>query len=464
MTDTFAKNMAIFAPVKVRIDEAASHLQLVNSPAMGSSLSSGTLENNVDAYLNALLQSSTDNPLTVLNYRPCKLYDGSAKRVAKPDLSKQWFVYYSYRNPATKKMERKPVFKEINSYTTITERKKCAAFWIRVYNTLLRAGFSPFEAYVNPTTGEIDPNIISCMDMYLVEKKKVLAPKSYAPYSQHVNYFRAWVTRQQMNYMEIKDFKRSHIKLFLSDYQSRTKCSNRNINNIKDNIITLFNYFVKNFEDTIGKNPASGLEDLPYTTEGNRAYTDKQITLLKEIMQRENPNMLFFCEMIYETCARPHEEARLFQVRDLQFDQNRIHVRPELSKEGRSEYIPMSSRFMNRLQDYVKGYKETDYLFSIDRNPGKKSTNPFRPGPSPVSEDTLQTWYRKIKNQLGMHGEWSIYSWAHTYCCRAYLDTKDIFYIKEKKRHTNLAVTSNYLRGMGLFVDLQKVAENVREF
>lgn len=452
----------MFALKEARIDDAVTHLLKVIDPNQSSSLSLGTPLNTLETQFEALIEPLTDKSLTNLNYRPCKINYGP--KGEKPNVKSEWFVYYSYRNPATGIMERHKIFRELNSRPTLKEKKLYAGWIVRAYNILLQAGYSPYNEYFNPETGDIDSNIIACMDMYLNEKKKVLAPKSYAPYKQHVTFFRNWIIKKKLAHLNINEFKRSHIKMFLSDYQSETKCANRQINNIKDNIITFFNYFVKNFEDTISKNPASGLEDLPYTTQGNKAYTDKQIAQLKEIMQKDNPNMLFFCEMVYETCARPHEEVRLFQVRDLEFDQNRIHVRPELSKEGRSEYIPMSAKYMAKLKEYIKGAEETDYLFCINRNPGKPGLNPFRPGTKPVNEDTLQAWYKKIKNKLGMGGEWSIYSWAHSYCCRAYLDTKDIFFIKEKKRHTDLAVTSNYLRGMGLFVDLQKVAESVREF
>ena len=43
--------------------------------------------------------------------------------IANGDLSKRWYVYYSYRNPKTGKMERQnPIYKDINRYKTKYER------------------------------------------------------------------------------------------------------------------------------------------------------------------------------------------------------------------------------------------------------------------------------------------------------------------------------------------------------
>jgi hypothetical protein len=64
---------------------------------------------------------------------------------------------------------------------------------------------------------------------------------------------------------------------FLSDYRERSEkqareakasakrkpASNRQINNIKDNISSFFNYFKTNFEDEVSKNPVKGITDLP---------------------------------------------------------------------------------------------------------------------------------------------------------------------------------------------------------
>lgn len=474
MSIIVSKNRTINAVV----DEIMS---LRKSSSLSSGTSNYTQEGGFSPSTNiSQTNLSTSDQSTVLNYRPAKLYFGSSKKVNKPDLSRQWFVYYSYRNPKTGVMERQPpIYRDINTFNTIAERKQYGNALIVIYNELLRSGMSPYDEFVSKTDGHLNKNIVSCSKLYLSEKKKSLAPKSYAPYSQHVGWFIDWINEHRLSHLDIDQIKRHHITQFLSDYRvkseaaaalpdaKRKPASNRHINNIKDNIISFFSYFKTNFEDDVPKNPAKGIKDLPHVTQGNKAYTDAQIRLLKELMTKHNPRILMFCEMVYESCTRPHEETRFLKVGDLEFDQNRIHIRPELSKEGRSEWIPMGSAYMERLKEYVKGCPDHFYLFSVQRHLGANKFNrikpgPLVPGPTPISEWTLREWYKPIKRMAGLDETWSIYSWAHSYCVRAYLDTKDVYFIQMKKRHTDLSVTCKYLRNLGLFVDLNMIADNVR--
>lgn len=448
--------MAILAPSYCTINAVVDDIL---SSFESSSLSSGTAFTLPDG----TFQPSTDNTLTVLNYRSCKLYDGSSKKANKANLAAQWFVYYSYKNPNSGLMERQKIFRDINTFDSIRERREYARALIKLYNDLLKSGYSPYELYTDVETGDLDKNIISCCEFYLAEKKKSLAPKSYAPYSQHVGYFKKWIEKKKLTYLNIDQIKKRNILQFISDYRDDSGIAgNRQLNNIKDNVSGMFSYFVKNFDDAIAKNPVTGSINLPVITRGNVAYTDEQIKMLKEIMVVDNPNMLFFCEMVYESCTRPHEEARKLIIEDLEFNMNRIRIRPELSKEGRLEFIPMSGQYMAKLKKYVEGYPCSYFIFSINRHPAKKGLNPMRPGEFPVSEWTLQEWYRKVKEKAGMDKNYSIYGWKHSYCVRAYLDTKDVYFIQMKCRHTDLSVTCRYLRNLGLFVDLKMIADTVR--
>ena len=117
----------------------------------------------------------------------------------------------------------------------------------------------------------------------------------------------------------------------------RKSAGNRQLNIVRDFVGLFFNYFKVNFEDEVKKNPVTGIKKLPQITRGNVAYTEKQIKLLKELMLQHNPRMWQFCEMVYESCTRPHEETRLLKVGDFDFYMNRLRIRAEISKEGYDE-------------------------------------------------------------------------------------------------------------------------------
>jgi integrase len=400
----------------------------------------------------AFYDDATDKILTNLNFRSCKLYDGSSK-TGHADLSVEWFVYFSYRHPQTYKMERFKVFKDLNKFNTLQERKDYAKLIINSINSLLRMGYNPYQEFEHGPQ-RIDKNILKCAEFYLSEKKHSVAHKTFRAYKGHISFFTKWIEASKLAHLKIGEINKGHIRQFLADYRDKSGVAgNRQLNNIKDNVGLMFSYYLKNFDDILDKNPITGLTNLPYITQGNLAYSESQVNTLKELMSDHNPSLLLFCETIYETCCRPHEEARKLIIDDFEFEQNRLRIRPELSKSGRNEWIPLSDKFCAKIKQHIKGYPKEYYLF------GKGLT----PGTDPEKEWTINRAYRKIKKLAGMDGSYTIYSWKHTYCTRAYIDTKDVYYIQTKCRHTDLAVTCKYLRNLGLFVDLKKLADKVRE-
>ena len=65
---------------------------------------------------------------------------------ANNDLSKRWYVYFSYRNPKTGKLTRQtPVYGNANSYKTKEERLAVLTIYRRVLLKLLKQGYSPYE-------------------------------------------------------------------------------------------------------------------------------------------------------------------------------------------------------------------------------------------------------------------------------------------------------------------------------
>ncbi|WP_435133045.1 hypothetical protein [Formosa sp. A9] len=65
---------------------------------------------------------------------------------AKGDLSKRWYVYFSYRNPKTGKLERmKNIYGKVNYYKTKEDRMTVLSKYRSRLVKLLKAGFNPFE-------------------------------------------------------------------------------------------------------------------------------------------------------------------------------------------------------------------------------------------------------------------------------------------------------------------------------
>jgi hypothetical protein len=73
-------------------------------------------------------------------YSVPKIYD------ANGDLKKRWYVYYSFRNPSTDKLERQtPIYSGVNQFKTPKERKEAIKILAKAIGTILENGFNPYD-------------------------------------------------------------------------------------------------------------------------------------------------------------------------------------------------------------------------------------------------------------------------------------------------------------------------------
>lgn len=105
--------------------------------------------------------------------------------------------------------------------------------------------------------------------------------------------------------------------------------------------------------------------------------------------------------------------------------------------------------FSKRLKDSVYqrdiSYVELEKILGL----GKSSISNYISG---------ENWYGKrhtlVLDALGLHnGDYTMYSWKDTGACDLYLATKDIMFVKDMCRHSTVAFTEIYLRGMGILLN-----------
>lgn len=72
------------------------------------------------------------------NFSSPKIYN------AKGDLSKRWYVYFSFRNPETGKLKRvTPFYGDANTYKTKEDRLEVLTQYRKTLLKLLSQGYSP---------------------------------------------------------------------------------------------------------------------------------------------------------------------------------------------------------------------------------------------------------------------------------------------------------------------------------
>lgn len=136
------------------------------------------------------------------------------------DIKKQWFVYYSYKDPDTKKFERIKIFKNINSFKTKSERYEYANFYKEAYKRALESGWSPFKVYGNYDNN--NQNIITCIDSFVqfISNSK-LRKNTRKKYEYELGVFKRWLEESKITHLRIGEIKKQHCIKIVAKYFGR---------------------------------------------------------------------------------------------------------------------------------------------------------------------------------------------------------------------------------------------------
>jgi len=401
--------------------------------------------------INNKLQMSTDKvqTKTSFDYKLPDIFDSGS------DIKKQWFVYYSFRDPKTAKFKRFKIYKDINTFHTKEARRSRAIDISMAIADLLRDGFNPFREASHELLNQADRTISNCITQYLDHVESTsLSRHTKRKYRYELDIFKEWLILHSITTLDISEIKKEHIRNFI-DYlkKERNFTSGKTPNSYLNNLRTFFNYFLHNFEDHLSKNPASRITPEKVMVKGNVAYSEKEFEAVKNEIHKSDPYLWLICQVVYYSALRNEAEAIHLKVGDIDLKNDRIRVQAEHAKGRKQQSIPIYPEFKKVLQDLnLSQYPEHYFVFGRNDQPGIKR----------VGEDNFARRFRKIKEALNLGSEFGIYSYKHTRACHLYDDGADLREIQLLFRHEDLHVTMNYLRTLNR-VERERVFDKGRK-
>lgn len=369
----------------------------------------------------------------------------------KGDLSKQWFVYYSYMNPETRKMTRFRVYDGFTSLQTKEAKKAHARKLIIKINRKLRSGWNPFEEksvlYENHLAYENQPETKRKSNDYSIEyflnkafedRKKQLRKKSFETYISCYRIFLKWLKSKKISDIDIEHFTREHGKEFLNYLTEEKKLSNTSRNKYLTNLKTLFKTLIDN--EMITKNPWEKIDKLPEQRQGKLPFKSHQVEILKKHLIEKEPQLWLFCQFQYYCFIRPGE-LRLLKVGDIDFDNAQIRIRAEISKNKKTQYVVIPQAFYEILiENKIHLLDENYYVFGLEKSPGTET----------VSRDYFNKLHKSILDDLGISNKHSLYSWKHTGAVKLANSGISLKHIQMQIRHYDLNTLDIYLKSMGV--------------
>ena len=170
------------------------------------------------------------------------------------------------------------------------------------------------------------------------------------------------------------------------------------------------------------------------------AFNEKQMTMIKKILQEKDPNLWLFIQFIYYCYLRPNE-VRQLKHSYLHLDKNQIYVPGHISKNGKEGYMTMPDSFHNVLLESKEFTSGQEYVFQS------------RDKEKPISKNVMGERYRNLTKNLKLSKDYTLYSWKHSGVVAAYKAGIDIKTIQSQCRHQSLEQTDIYLKSLGLNVN-----------
>jgi integrase len=363
-------------------------------------------------------------------------------------LQKNWFVYFSFRNPKTGFLEKQPFIKGgVNHYKTKEERIEILETYRRNLSRILKEGYNPYEA--SGAENEIK-SVKEAFVFGLGIKKNMMTENSYIRFKSRIKRFEL--------YLESKGFTNRFItsvdKSIVLDYLNMVldTSSARNRNNTRTDISSLFQVLEDN--DVIASNFVSKLKILKATPKRNKSYSENKLERIYQYLEQEDPNLLLFIKFVSYNFLRPIEVCRL-KVEDINLREMKLTVKAK-NKLVKEKIIP--SILVEELS-FLSKYKDSDFLFTpkgepsdwdaTDDNRRDYFTKKFKQ----VKDLFTQKAKDGDKNYFELNSEYGIYSFRHTFITKIYREMrKTLSPFETKSRlllitgHNTMAALEKYLR------------------
>lgn len=364
-------------------------------------------------------------------YSNPKIYD------ANGNLDKRWYVYYSFRNPKTEKLERQnPIYASVNSFKSLKERREAVKILRDSVESILKGGYNPFSDENIETVKKL--NVTEAVDFVLELKKNSLKQSSYIDFESRIKRLKKWLLTNGFENRFISSVNKTTVINYLNQVQIQSSASNRN------NTRSAISIFFQSLEDNeiIDTNFISKIPVLKSKPKRHKSYSKKQEDNIFEYLKLNDPELLLFIKFISYNFLRPIEVCRL-KVKDIDFIDKKIFVTAK-NKEVKIKILP--EILLNELPNF-ETTNPNNYLFT-----------PFGLGFEWNTSEVNKRGYfskkfNKIKSIFGLGIDYGLYSFRHTFITKLYNELiKETTPNEAKSRlmlitgHTTMSALEKYLR------------------
>ncbi|MDL2143584.1 site-specific integrase [Flavobacterium tructae] len=382
-----------------------------------------------------LLTKEYDNAYDLTYKKPYSIpsiYD------ANGDLSKRWYVYYSFRNPLTNKLERQtPIYSGVNQFKSLKERKEAIKILAKAVESILKNGFNPYDE--STSIDEVKKyNIPDAVTFALELNKKTLKENSYKDFRVRLKSFEKWLLANGFENRYITTVNKKTVTTYLNTVLAST--SPRNRNNTRANLSMFFATLEDN--EIVADNFIKKINVLKSTPERNKTFSTEQEKNILEYLLKNDTLLLLFIQFISFNHLRPIEVVRL-KIKDINIKDRLIYVRAK-NQPVKTKIIP--EILLNEIPALDKFDKES-FLFTPKGIGFDWTTN------ETDKRGYFGDRFKKVKDSLKLNKDYGLYSFRHTFITKLYKELVKSSTPNEAKSklmlitgHSTMSALEKYLR------------------
>jgi len=337
-----------------------------------------------------------------VRYSEPEIYDGDG------DLSKRWYVYFSFRNPASGYLERMD-----NIYVSQKLNAKQRLDLLKIYKknllSMLKEGFNPFE--INTPIEEVleteeKLSIKEAFDFGIKLKKNTQSETTHNNFKNRILKFEKWLNENGFENKKIDSISKKTISNYLNLILENT--SARNSDNTRLDLSSLFTILEKN--EIIKENIILKTSAIGSTPVKNKPFTFEQEKLIFDYIRKNNLFQLdLYIQHVSWGFFRPVECNRL-TISDVILKEKIFHIK---TKTGfKIKIIP--EILLEKLPD-LSIYPTDSFVF------GFNGFGQYWEAKESNRRNHYNRLFLEVKKAVGIKGrDYGFYSFRHTNITRVY--------------------------------------------
>ncbi|MEL5895065.1 site-specific integrase [Bacteroides sp. GD17] len=352
---------------------------------------------------------------------------------------KNWYVDFQCYDPIDGRMRRKKFM--LDSITKISERKKRAAEIIANTTNRLRQGWNP---WIEATTERLYAQFPEVTSHYIryIEKltaSNTLKKKTSYDYQSRMNMLLEYNLSRSTPIVYMYQFDQAYISDFL-DYILLDRDSTARTRNNYRTWLSAFCTWLQE-KKYLETNPVEKIKTLVEGEKFRSAFSQADLSRMKEYLEETNKHFLLACQMEYYTFIRPDELSNI-RLRDIHLKEQKVFVSSTISKNRRDGMVGLNDTLIKLMIELGTFDNSSDcYLFGKD----------FKPSQAKADARIFREYFNKVRALLKLPQNYQFYSLKDS-GIRDLANAEGIVVARDQARHSDISITNKYLKGDSLAV------------